>query len=295
MIQPEDAQAQVDSHALVTICIPTYLGARFLAEAIQSVLDQTYAHFELWIVDDCSPDHTAEIVAAFSDPRINYIRNESNLGPEGNWNRCLALGTGRYYKLLPHDDVLAPDCLDVQRKVFDDDVAGDVQLVFGSRSIIDSHGKMIMNRSLPNADRGVVNSSVLVRRCILAGTNLIGEPGGVMFRREVIAKVGLYDAANPYVVDLDYWFRILDYGQAFYTNTRVSSFRLSSSSWSVAIGRNQPLDFQRMLAKYCSCHPGVISRRTRMIGLMNAHLKNLARLMIYFWLGLSASRQGARA
>lgn len=295
MIQPEVSLAQAAANTLVTICMPTYMGGPFLAETIQSVLEQTYAHFELWIVDDCSPDHTAKIVAEFSDPRINYIRNETNLGPEGNWNRCLALGTGKYFKLLPHDDLLAPDCVDVQRKVFDDDLAGDIQLVFGSKSIIDAYGKTIMNRGLPNTEMGVVHSSVLVRRCILAGTNLIGEPGGVMFRREVIAKVGFFDAGNPYVIDLDYWFRILDYGQAFYTNTRVSAFRLSSSSWSVAIGRNQPLDFQRMLAKYGCSHPGVVNRRALMIGIMNAHLKNLARLMIYFWFGLSASRQDSRS
>ena len=91
----------------VSICIPTYRGAAYLAATLDSVLAQSYSNFELWILDDNSPDDTQTIVARYTDPRIKYVRNTQNLGPEGNWNKCMDLAQGKYFKLLPHDDLLA--------------------------------------------------------------------------------------------------------------------------------------------------------------------------------------------
>ena len=79
----------------VSICIPTYKGERTLGAAIESVLAQTLTDFELVVIDDQSPDGTRELVAGFADVRIRYFRNETNLGPEGNWNRCLVEAEGK--------------------------------------------------------------------------------------------------------------------------------------------------------------------------------------------------------
>ena len=79
------------ANPLVSVCIPTYKGAAFLGAALDSVLHQTYPHFEIWVLDDNSPDNTASVVANYSDSRVRYMRNPNNLGPEGNWNRCLGM------------------------------------------------------------------------------------------------------------------------------------------------------------------------------------------------------------
>ena len=160
------------SNPLVSVCIPTYRGAAFLAAAIDSVLNQTYQHFEIWILDDNSPDDTQAIVSRYTDSRITYIRNEKNLGPQGNWNRCLEVAQGKYFKLLPHDDVLAIDCLEKQVAVLEDDEDGQIALVFGSREIIDPEGKVLMKRGLPGAHTGRMSGRQLIKRCIRAGTNL---------------------------------------------------------------------------------------------------------------------------
>lgn len=86
----------------VSICVPTYRGAAYLANTIESVLAQTFTDFELVIIGDNSPDETRSVVARYSDPRIRYLKNQHNLGPEGNWNRCLQEARGRYFKLIPH-------------------------------------------------------------------------------------------------------------------------------------------------------------------------------------------------
>ena len=272
------------ANPLVSVCIPTYKGAAFLGAALDSVLHQTYPHFEIWVLDDNSPDNTASVVANYSDSRVRYMRNPNNLGPEGNWNRCLDMATGKYFKLLPHDDLLAADCLENQVKVLEQDKGGDIALVFGSRQIIDPEGRTLMTRGLARAKAGRIEGLTLVKRCVRAGTNQIGEPGNGLFRAEIIKRVGFYDATYPYLVDLDYWFRVLLHGAAYYTATQSSSFRISAGSWSVAIGSKQYHDFKGFLDKFHADPKYGISRTDRAIGLVKARLNTVARAAFYRYL-----------
>ena len=75
----------------ISVLIPTYNYARFLPEAIESVLTQECRDFELLIVDDCSADNTAAIVLPFCarDERVRFSVNSANLGMVNNWNHCL--------------------------------------------------------------------------------------------------------------------------------------------------------------------------------------------------------------
>ena len=272
------------SNPIVSVCIPTYRGSQFLAAAIDSVLNQTYQNFEIWILDDNSPDDTELIALSYSDPRVKYIRNSHNLGPEGNWNRCLGVATGKYYKLLPHDDVLARDCLEAQVSILEADKAGEIALVFGSRKIIDPEGRTLLTRGLPRTKAGRIKSLELIKRCIRAGTNLIGEPGNGLFRLELVKNVGFYDASHPYMVDLDYWFRILLHGDAYYTSKQTSSFRLCPGSWSVAIGGKQYRDFKGFVAKFHVDSRFRISSTDRVIGLTKARMNTVARALVYRYL-----------
>lgn len=269
---------------LVSICIPTYNGAAFLAAAIDSVLQQTYADFELWVVDDNSTDDTHAVVDRYTDSRLRYTRNAKNLGPQANWNRCLELIQGKYFKLLPHDDLLASDCLQNQVAILEADQSQELALVFGSREIIGPDGAVIMKRGLPGSKTGRISARGLAKRCVRAGTNLIGEPGNGLIRSEVIKRVGGYDASYPYLVDLDYWFRVLLHGDAYYISVRTSSFRISSGSWSVAIGAKQYQDFSGFVDKFQTESQFGISLTDRTIGLVRARLNTLARAVVYRYL-----------
>jgi glycosyltransferase involved in cell wall biosynthesis len=269
---------------LVSICIPTYRGAHYLGSAIQSVLNQSFTDFELLILDDNSPDCTPEVVARYDDPRIHYFRNHSNLGPEGNWNLGVKLAKGTYFKLLPHDDVLMPDCLESQVKILEADDNQQISLVFGCRQIIDAQGNVLMARGPGRERTGLINGKRLVQRCIRAGTNLIGEPGAGLCRRETMGKVGFYDARFAFVVDLDYWFRLLQHGDAYYTGTLCSAFRVSEGSWSVALGRKQIADFRNFAIHYNEKHPLNISSVDLRVGVCRAHVNTTMRILIYFGL-----------
>ena len=99
---------------LVSVAIPAYKG-RYLAEAIQSVLSQSFEDFELIIVNDQSPENIDEIVGGFTDQRIRCYTNETNLGgqnPALNWNKCLSYARGEFFALLCDDDLYAPDFLE---------------------------------------------------------------------------------------------------------------------------------------------------------------------------------------
>lgn len=104
----------MSGHAVpVSIGLVVFNGEVFIAEAIESILDQTFADFELIVSDNASTDRTGEICQAYAarDRRVAYFRNERNMGAAANCNRVLALARGRYFKWAAHDDLCAPTYL----------------------------------------------------------------------------------------------------------------------------------------------------------------------------------------
>jgi teichuronic acid biosynthesis glycosyltransferase TuaG len=96
---------------LVSIIMPSWNTGRFIAESIQSVLNQTYQDWELLIVDDCSTDNTDEIVAGFNDKRIRYFKNEKNSGAAITRNRAIREARGEWIAFLDSDDLWSPEKL----------------------------------------------------------------------------------------------------------------------------------------------------------------------------------------
>lgn len=99
---------------LVTVGMAVYNGERYIGEAIESVLSEDYPNWELLLVDDRSPDASAEIIRAFADPRIRLVENEVNLGLVGVRNRILREARGTYIAWLDQDDITMPRRLDAQ-------------------------------------------------------------------------------------------------------------------------------------------------------------------------------------
>lgn len=98
-----------------SVLIPAYKSA-FLAEALESVIRQSWKDWELIVVDDCSPEELEPVVRPFcKDERIRYYRNERNFGAVNvvaNWNKCLEYSTGDYVICIGDDDRLSPGCLE---------------------------------------------------------------------------------------------------------------------------------------------------------------------------------------
>ena len=98
---------------LVSIIMPTYNCGAFIAETIAAVQAQTHSRWELIVVDDCSTDDTTDVVGALAkdDPRIRYVRLETNSGAAMARNRAMELAQGRYMAFLDSDDLWHPDKL----------------------------------------------------------------------------------------------------------------------------------------------------------------------------------------
>ena len=127
----------------VSIGVPVYNGARYLGEAIESLLRQTYEDIEIIISDNASTDATEEIASSFAarDPRVRYDRLPKNIGAAANFNRVLALARGEYFRWASADDLSAPEF--VERCVAVLDRQPDVVQAYPRAKLIDEHGAVI--------------------------------------------------------------------------------------------------------------------------------------------------------
>ena len=265
----------------VTISIPTYKGADFIGETIHSVLSQDFEDFEILVFDDASPDETRDAVLSIKDDRISYFRNETNLGPEGNWNLGLRKARGTYYKLLPHDDLISKGSLKRQVNILEKDKEKSIALVFGARDVIGPKSQKIMSRAPFGTKAKKIPAKDLINRCVASGTNIIGEPGNGLNRTELLQNIGSYDASNPYTVDLDFWTRILKYGAAYYTGAIDSSFRLHPESWSNNLSKVQAQDFSATVKRLSESPDFDVSKLSQTIGHVRAPLNAFLRQIFY--------------
>jgi glycosyltransferase involved in cell wall biosynthesis len=186
---------------LVSVVMPVYNAERFLAEAIESVLAQTYPHFELVLVDDGSHDGSPRIAREYAakDPRVRALRNERNLGIVKTRNRAFAEASPQavYFAVLDSDDVCLPQRLERQVEFLERHP--DHALVGGHTLIIDERGAEIGYRRYPD-------SHERIRRAITR-YNPIAQPT-VMIRRSALDAVGTYDERYPRCQDYDLWLRM---------------------------------------------------------------------------------------
>ena len=105
----------MENYGLVSVIMPSYNTAKYIAETIESVRSQTYPYWELIIVDDCSTDDTDSVVAQYlSDSRIRYLKNEKNSGAAISRNYALREAKGKWVAFLDSDDVWLPEKLEIQ-------------------------------------------------------------------------------------------------------------------------------------------------------------------------------------
>ncbi len=134
-----------NSQPRLSIGLPVYNGDKFIKEAIDSILAQTFEDFELIISDNASTDRTEEICRAYveQDQRIRYYRNEKNIGCARNFNRTFELSSSEYFKWVAYDDLHAPDFIMKCVEVLDKDPT--VVLCNSQVYFIDEQGKFLQN------------------------------------------------------------------------------------------------------------------------------------------------------
>lgn len=187
--------ASATDKPLVSIVLPTYKRAHVLPDAIRSVLSQTYANWELIIVDDNSPDATREVVASFSDSRIRYVRNEPNLKLPRALNRGFSLACGEYLTWTSDDNLYGETAIQRMVEVLQ---GGDCDFIYADYYLfadLDANGHPLD-----------IHHDKLPGKVQLEKSNHIGAC--FMYTREVYEAVGEYDPELFLVEDYDYFMRI---------------------------------------------------------------------------------------
>lgn len=103
----------------VSVLMPVYNGEKYITQAIDSILSQSFHDFELLVINDGSTDRSAEIIGSYNDKRLHYIANPTNLGLAGARNRAIEVSCGEYLAWLDCDDISLPDRLMEQVALLD--------------------------------------------------------------------------------------------------------------------------------------------------------------------------------
>jgi glycosyltransferase involved in cell wall biosynthesis len=188
----------------VSVVIASYNYAHFLPQALDSVLAQTLQDWECIVVDDCSTDNTAEVVAAYSarDPRFRYIRNEANKGEAGSRNVGNAAASGEFIAVLDADDWWHPEKLERQIEAMKR--RPGAVLCFTDR--VDVRGEEYQRHLVP--EEWLVNLDLQLRK-----DDRIPHASAIYLRRAV-EIVGGYPEHLPFGVDWDLWLKLLHrYGE----------------------------------------------------------------------------------
>ena len=227
-------------HPLVSICIPTYNGAHYLQEALDSIANQTYKNLEVVISDDASTDSTLDIVADFKnkmDVPIGIYHHTPN-GIASNWNNTLEKATGKYIKFLFQDDVLHDNC--IARMVDVLELDENCTLVTCKRAIISKKSNRFtqgwianfkdlqVNLNMSDASVTIIKGKELLRAPFFKKKpiNIIGEPTAIMFRKDIIAEIGYFDENMFQLVDYEFCLRMFKKYNIGFIKEKLVSFRL---------------------------------------------------------------------
>lgn len=271
---------------LISVCIPAFNAEKFIGDCIDSVLAQTLSDFEIVIVDDNSSDQTVRVVSAYSDRRIRLIKNDSNIGMEANWNKSVSLANGCYIKLLCDDDIIYSNCLELQVGILDKPENSDVSMVSGLRDIIGSSGRVLIKSRGVKKLYGRISYEDFVRLIFALGTNPIGEPTAIMFRKKHFLKSRRFSAIIPYVIDLDFWLEMFKFGTLYVLPITIAGFRISVSSTSVRMVAQQKEDFLSLLKKLYDAHASIVTEWDYKMSRQKCLFNALMRSAIYRFDGL---------
>jgi glycosyltransferase involved in cell wall biosynthesis len=187
----------VQSSPRVSIVMSVFNGERFLREAVDSLLGQTFREFELVVVDDGSNDGTAAILRSYKDRRIRTTRSPVNVGQPAGLNRGLASSAGTYVARLDADDVALPERL--ARQVAFLDARPDTAALGSAWIEIDENGRRGPVR-LPPTD------SIGIRWRLLFSNSFLHS--SMLVRRSALEEVGAYDESIGYGEDYELWSRV---------------------------------------------------------------------------------------
>jgi glycosyltransferase involved in cell wall biosynthesis len=226
----------------VSICIPAYNGARFIAQAIESAQAQTFSNLEIIVVDDGSKDQTVEIAEGYaaSDSRVRVYRNAQNLGLPRNWDRCRDLASGEWVMFLFQDDLFRPDCVE---RMLQTAIEHNALMACCCRNFTffpevpeETRSNFLAYTARHNFEQYFPNQGFVSARefcaqlAITPTINFIGEPTAVILHRSTLETFGRFHPVMVQLVDFEYWSRIAVQKGIAHVHQPLVTFRVHGQS-----------------------------------------------------------------
>jgi glycosyltransferase involved in cell wall biosynthesis len=238
---------------LVSICIPVYNAEKTIVNTLQSILNQTYQHLEIIIVDNNSTDHTLDLLKRFTDPRIKKYKNDTNIGAEKNFSRCIELATGEYIAIFHSDDLYRQDIVQKEVKAFRDNPY--IGAVFTLANLINERDEVFMEHRIPVElkDNKPHNYFEILTSILINGNFLMTS--SAMVRSEIYKELMPFNSEEYGTsADLDMWLRILKKSPIIILNEKMMDYRISNMQGGFLYNnlRTEKADFFKVVDSYLS-------------------------------------------
>lgn len=266
----------------------------YLRELIAALQAQDYPHLELVFSDGGSTDGSLEVLHAIEDARVRVITMPAGTSAAGNWTAATEAATGEFIKLICQDDLI--DATTISRQVSDLLSHPEAVMATAPRRIIDAHSRVLAaRRGCQGLSSGEHHGSEVIHRCYLQGTNVIGEPLAVLFRREPLLQAMPWDDSNPLMLDVSLYSKVAPQGMVVVRDDVVGGFRVSTASWSTRLARVQREQFAAWQHKYAAGLYPQPSRLERARARLGMEQQALTRRMAYRVLRLRGAFTSAHA
>lgn len=220
----------------VSVIIPSYNHGKYIAETIQSVLDQTFQDFEIIITDDASSDNTVEIIKKFTDRRIQLFCLSKNQGISRALDFSIGKAKGKYIALLGSDDIAMPERLEKQIAFLD--THNEVGAVLSRAHIIDEESRPFANKDhfyysifdQPNRSRYEwLNYFFYHGNCLCAPSSII--------RKSVYEKIGGHNPCFLQLQDFDFWIRLCFNFEFYVLEDKLIKYRVRDNGMNTSSDR----------------------------------------------------------
>lgn len=253
-----------DAVPAVSVCIPLYNKERFVGRTIASLLAQTFSNFEIVILENASTDGSSAVVRAFGDPRIVLAHNEATVPMEENYNRVVSISRAPLVKVINADDGLEPTALERQVAILLEDPT--LAMVTCRQSIVDENDRVFArSHCLRTRDLiGRQDRAAVVRRVVRHGSNPIGNPGNVLFRRSAFNACGGF-LGEAFVGDIALWVELVRQGGYYGIPEDLAIFRCAPASHSTSAKNANILTQRRFIRSVMRSQADVVRLRDRVL------------------------------
>lgn len=282
---------------LVSIVVPVFNGLPHLRQLTTCLLEQTYPSLEFVFTEGGGSDESWDYLSQLNDPRFRLVQMPRGTSAAENWTAASMQAQGEFTKLVCQDDLIYPHAIEVQVK---DLLANpNASMAIAQRDIIDATGRILFRKrglsGLPkNATR--ITGEQVMRACYLQGTNVLGEPLAVLFRTGKLQAAMPWDDTDPLMLDLSTYQKIAPTTDIALRWESIGAFRVSDTSWSTRIAREQLQQTKRWQQDYQRTSQTTISQTEKVRAMFGRHLSTNMRRAAYTTLrikGRLRSEQGS--